>query len=198
MERIPHILEVFVLFSFMCCTATLFILAVVRRLRIGKPVKQFRTGWLLGLPLFQSLFLCFVTILYLQGASDGLTTSNMILLAYMVSGAWWVWSTVMSQSVYVTRSGIVTDLWSSSGFLPWWRVSDYFSVRRGHTATFAFFVEHHFGLLRRVEFEVPSSDAAEFTRAIDRMTAYRFSGEDFANLPVEWQSDSSYPKSASN
>lgn len=104
----------------------------------------------------------------------------------------------MSQSVYITRSGIVSDLWSTTSFLPWWRVSDYFTIRRGNSSTFVFFVEHHLGLLQRVEFEVPSSHAAEFTRSIDQMTAYRFSGDDFSELPLEWHGDTPYPKSASN
>ncbi len=197
MEYFPHMLEWAVLVAFMCCTGTLFAMAVVKRLRIGKPVSQFKTGLFLGFPPLQTLFVVFVTILFVQSISSGLSASNLILGLYAVCGGLWLAGTVLSQSVYITRSGIISDLWSNSGFLPWWRVSDYFSVTRGNSANFVFFVEHSLGQLRRVEYTVPSTRGAEFTKAVDQMTGYRFSGEDFSGLPKEWQDSTSHPKSTS-
>lgn len=122
-----------VLSIFFRCVVVLFTIAstlmagysLQNKLRLRKVRLSWRSGKLMGYPLFATVFLGLISALALILVSLGQVERTLIFGAYLWIGLMWFISSYLASKYYITDYGIVKNINEPSQTIPWFQVLDY-------------------------------------------------------------------------
>ena len=148
-------------------TATLMIMAVIRRLRLRRPLLVWRTGGLTRAPIAPSLFLLLVGVGLVLAHVYEVTVFPSIAVGYLAGGVFWFVASWLARSTVITEYGLVPDLLRVRHAVVWSQVVDYVSTVRNGRPHFVFLYrgrecqEHH-----RLDLPVPERYEDEFQKIL--------------------------------
>ena len=111
-------------------TAALMLVAIIRRLRLRRPLLVWRTGALTRVPLGPSLFLLLVASGIAYALLNGMDVPPTVLIGYPAGGMFWFAATWLARSTVVTDYGLVPELPCLHRAVAWSQVVDYVTTSR--------------------------------------------------------------------
>lgn len=157
--------------GFVLVTTGLLCLTLVNRLRVRNVQLSWRPARK-RFPIAPLLFMGAVVALEVVGLATGRMIPLELLAAYGVGSAAWAASVWMSNTVLINECGVMTDVHSSDGCLPWGRVSDYFEYDHGDRRGVVLLYTADAGQ-RRLELEVPDELHSDVLNIVDSQLRIR-------------------------
>jgi hypothetical protein len=145
------------LLGFIGVTSLLMLVTVTNRLRLRRVLVSWRTGGMLGLPLWPVVFLAAVLFFLAFGALGGHGVSPTLLLGYLVGGSFWLVSSILSSTVIVSDYGLIRNVNCADRAVSWGQVVDYFEFSGGKKRGYVFFYADGSGTRRRLALQVPQA-----------------------------------------
>lgn len=160
--------------GFISVTVLLLFVTVVNRMRVRRVVLSWRTGRLLGLPVWPTVFLA-AALLFLAGALVmGQALPWTMVVGYLVGGLFWFVASLLSTSVLVTEFGLIYHPNRSGHTVAWGQVVDYFDDETAVPARYVFFYLEPTDTRRRLELKVPRSQREAFRQIVREKLDARF------------------------
>ncbi len=167
-------LHLIVQVGFVSVTFLLLIVTVMNRTRVRHVRLSWRTGKLLGFPLWPTLFLGTV-VLFLVGA---LAFAQVLLLnavaGYVIGGLLWFASSLLSSMVLVTEHGLICHPNRAGHAVAWEQVTDYFTTMVGRKMCYVFFYLDSSDTRRRLTVKPPRACHAAFAETVAEKLDARF------------------------
>lgn len=160
-------------------TTMLMMVTASNALRLRNVEISWKSGKLLGYPLFSTVFLmatigltCFI---YVQQMSQLTVT----IMCYNWIGATWFISSYLMSKRYVTDHGLVKNINDPSQTVAWNRIMDYVERNQGKEKKYVFFYPEcrPDGKSQniRLELDVPADKILPFGHLVQKKLGYRFS-----------------------
>jgi hypothetical protein len=162
---------------FIVVSTLLSVVTLGNALRLRRIKLSWKSGHLLGYPIFSTLFLVFlvlfsgVSIIYYQSPDYA------IFMSYLWIGLNWFISSYLMAKRFITEHGIVKNVNDPSQTIGWGQITDYFEQKHKGFTRFVFVynvIIHHKKELHRIELNVPNSFTAAFRELISLKLARRF------------------------
>lgn len=160
--------------GFISVTLLLLIVTVMNRMRVRHVRLTWRTGKLLGLPLWPTIFLTAVLLFCVGALAVGQALPLRMVAGYIAGGLFWFVASLLSASVLVTEHGLIHHMNRSGHAVTWAQVVDYFETASGQKQSYVFFYLDPSDTRRRLEVCVPRSHRAPFRRVIAEKLDARF------------------------
>lgn len=158
------------LFTFGATFLAAYTLANAIRLRNVR--MSWKSGRLMGYPLFATLFLFFIAVVGGFIFHHQLESHYIIVASYSWMGLCWYTTSYFSSKVYITDHGIVKNINDPSQTIAWHQISDYVDRPSEKGSEFLFIYserEMEFGKqpqLVRLELIVPDRNCSKFEKII--------------------------------
>lgn len=152
--------------AFVGVTTLLLAMTVAHRLRIRGVRMVWRAGKLGGLPVWPTVFMGIVTVFLVFAQNTAPVLGPSLFLGYILGGALWFMSVVLSSSVIITEYGIIPEAGRSGEATGWGQVSDWFEVDEGRRIHFVFMYDDFLGDRCRLQVPVPLLYADRFRRIV--------------------------------
>lgn len=158
------------LFTFGATFLAAYTLANSVRLRNVR--MSWKSGKLMGYPLFSSLFLLFITVVGAFIFYHQLESHYTIVASYSWMGLCWFVTSYFSSKVYITDHGIVKNINDPSQTIAWHQISDYVDRPAERASEFLFIYAEREQLigeqprLVRLELNVPDRKCSKFEKII--------------------------------
>jgi hypothetical protein len=160
--------------GFISVTVLLLFVTVVNRMRVRHVVLSWRTGAVLGLPAWPTVFLAAV-LLFCGGAMAlGQPLPWSIVVGYFVGGGFWLAASLLSTSVLVTEFGLIYQPNRAGHAVAWGQVVDYFDDNAAVPARYVFFYMDPTDVRRRLELKVPRTQREAFREVVREKLDARF------------------------
>jgi len=160
--------------GFISVTMLLLIVTVMNRMRVRRVLLSWRTGKLLGLPLWPTLFLGAVLLFFAGAMALGQALPLKLVAGYFVGGVFWFVAGLLSSSVLVTEHGVIHHPNRAGHAVAWEQVVDYFETPSARKPCYVFFYLDRAETRRRLELVIPRSQRAEFGRLVAEKLDARF------------------------
>ena len=160
--------------GFISVTLLLLIVTVMNRMRVRHVRLTWRTGKLLGLPLWPTVFLGAVLLFGLGAMVMGQVFPLQMMVGYVAGGLFWFVASLLSTSVLVTEHGLIYHMNRSGHAVTWEQVVDYFETASAQKQCYVFFYLDPSDTRRRLEVSIPRSHRAPFRRIIAEKLDTRF------------------------
>ncbi len=160
--------------GFISVTVLLLFVTVVNRLRVRHVLLAWRTGKLLGLPLWPTVFLVAVLLFFSGALAMGQALAWTMVVGYLVGGVFWFAASLLSTSVLVTEFGLIYHPNRAGHAVAWGQVVDYFDDNTVLPARYVFFYLDPTDARRRLELKVPRSQRAAFQQIVREKLDVRF------------------------
>ena len=160
--------------GFISVTVLLLFVTVVNRMRVRHVVLSWRTGQLLGLPVWPTVFL--VAALFFLGGALVLEQPLpwTMVVGYLIGGLFWFAASLLSTSVLVTEFGLIYHPNRAGHAVAWGQVVDYFDDNTEVPARYVFFYLDPADARRRLEMKVPRSQREAFQQVVREKLDARF------------------------
>ncbi len=160
--------------GFISVTVLLLFVTVVNRLRVRHVLPAWRTGKLLGLPLWPTVFLVAVLLFFSGALAMGQALAWTMVVGYLVGGVFWFAASLLSTSVLVTEFGLIYHPNRAGHAVAWGQVVDYFDNDTVLPARYVFFYLDPTDVRRRLELTVPRSQRVAFQQIVREKLDARF------------------------
>ena len=160
-------------------TTMIMMVTASNALRLRNIELSWRSGKLLGLPLFSTIFLCVTVALTVLMHTQQLYHHTVTMVCYnWIAVTWFVTSYLMSKR-FITDHGIVKNINDPSQTVAWNRIMDYVERIDGSELKYIFFYPEHVPGERsrciRLELDIPSVKRLSFGNVLQRKLGRRFS-----------------------
>ena len=168
-------LHVIVQVGFVSVTMLLLIVTVMNRMRVRHVRLRWRTGKLLGLPAWPTVFLAAVVLFYVGALALGQALPLKIVAGYVVGGLFWFGTGLLSRSVLVTEFGVIYHPSRAGHAVAWEQVVDYFeTTTASRKPCYVLFYLDTSDVRRRLELMVPRAQRAAFRQIVTEKLDARF------------------------
>ena len=168
-------LHLIVQVGFISVMLLVLIVTVMNRMRVRHVRMQWRTGRLLGLPLWPTVFLSAVVLFYAVATMLGPAAPLKMIAGYFVGGLFWFVAGLLSRTVLVTEYGLIYHPSRAGHAVAWEQVVDYFETTgASRKPCYVFFYLDTSDTRRRLELMVPRSGRAAFGQIIAEKLDARF------------------------
>lgn len=168
-------LHLIVQVGFISVTLLLLIVTVMNRMRVRHVRLSWRTGKLLSLPVWPTVFLGAVLLFFVGALALGQALPLKMVAGYFVGGLFWFVASLFSGSVLVTEYGLIYHPSRAGHAVAWEQVIDYFETTAASPKPcYVFFYLDTSDTRRRLELMVPRSQRAAFSQVIAEKLDARF------------------------
>ena len=168
-------LHLIVQVGFVSVTMLLLIVTIVNRMRVRDVRLRWRTGKLLGLPGWPTVFLGAVVLFYVGALVLGQAIPLKMIAGYFVGGLFWFVAGLFSGSVLVTEYGVIYHPSRAGHAVAWEQVVDYFeTTTASRRPCYVLFYLDTSDARRRLELMVPRSQRGAFSQIIAEKLDARF------------------------
>lgn len=174
---------VVLLFTF--ASSLLAAYSIQNKWRLRNVRLSWRSGKLLGYPLFSTLFMMMITALLLFSFQMTGGEELLIFGGYLWIGSMWFISSYLASKHYITDNGIVKNINDPSQTIPWYQVVDYVTSEHGkdHQYTFSYNLDD--GTYDRVRLIIPAGKHNEFKKIVSYKLKKRFEGESLPDIDLK-------------
>ena len=168
-------LHLIVQVGFVSVTMLLLIVTVMNRMRVRHVRLRWRTGKLLGLPAWPTMFLAAVVLFYVGALALGQTLPLKMVAGYFIGGLFWFVAGLFSSAVLITEYGMIYHPNRAGHAVAWEQVVDYFETKTAsNKPCYVFFYLDPTEARCRLELMVPSAQRAAFSRVVAEKLDARF------------------------
>ncbi len=160
--------------GFISVTFLLLFVTVVNRMRVRHVLLSWRTGKLLGLPVWPTVFLGAVLLFFGSALAMGQALPWTMVVGYLIGGGFWFIASLLSTSVLATEYGLLYHPNRAGHAVAWGQVVDYFDDNAVLPARYVFFYLDPTDVRRRLELTVPRSQRAAFQDVVREKLDARF------------------------
>jgi hypothetical protein len=190
-------LHLAVLSVFVGGSSVLMLGAILRRLRVRRPLLVWRTGPLPHVPLGPSLFLGIVCSGLLCANTLGWPVPASAAIGYPAGGLFWFVAVWVARSILVTEYGIVPDLPRPQRAVAWSQIVDYVvTARDGRPHLVVFFRDRESGARRRLDLAVPDRRAEDLRAVLEAKLDGRLSVPADVSIPEPSDPPNDSPRGA--
>ena len=157
-------LHLIVQVGFVSVTCLLLIVTVMNRMRVRHVRLSWRTGRLLGFPLWPTVFLGAMLLFFVGALVIAQAFPLKMVAGYVVGGLLWFASSLLSASVLVTEHGLIYHPNRAGHAVAWEQVTDYFKTTAGRTCYYVLFYLDATDTRRRLEVNPPQAQHAAFAQ----------------------------------
>lgn len=173
-EDVLNTLHVILQVGFISVTLLLLVVTVMNRMRVRHVLMAWRTGRLLRLPTWPTMFLAAVLLFFGGAFFMGQPLQLHLVAGYFVGGLLWFVATLIATSVLVTEHGLIHHPNRSGQALAWVQVVDYFETKTARKQCYVLFYLDAGDRRQRLELTVPRVHRAAFRRVIAEKLDARF------------------------
>ena len=168
-------LHLIVQVGFVSVTMLLLIVTIMNRMRVRDVRLRWRTGKLLGLPAWPTVFLGAVVLFYIGTLALGQAVPLKMVAGYFVGGLFWMFAGLFSSSLLVTEYGVIYHPSRAGHAVAWEQVVDYFeTTTASRQPCYVLFYLDTSDTRRRLELMVPRSQRAAFSQIVAEKLDARF------------------------
>jgi len=160
--------------GFLGVTSLLLLVTVMNRMRVRHVLLSWRTGKLLGLPLWPTLFLGAVLLFFIGTLVIGQAFPVKFVTGYFVGGVFWFVASLLSTSVLITMHGVISHPSRAGYAVAWGQVVDYFETHDTQKHRYVFFYLDPTETRCRLELEIPHLQQAAFSEIVAEKLDARF------------------------
>jgi hypothetical protein len=160
--------------GFLGVTSLLLLVTVMNRMRVRHVLLSWRTGKLLGLPVWPTLFLGAVVLFFIGSLVIGQAFPLKFVTGYLVGGVFWFVASLLSSSVLVTKHGFICHPHRAGQAVAWGQVVDYFETHETRKHRYVFFYLDPAETRRRLALDIPHLQQAAFSQVVAEKLDARF------------------------
>jgi hypothetical protein len=170
-------------------TTMIMMVTASNALRLRNIEISWKSGKLLGYPLFSTVFLCMTISLSVLVYTQQLYHLIVAVVCYNWIGITWFVTSYLMSKRYVTDHGIVKNINDPSQTVAWNRIMDYVERNDGKALRYIFFYPEHVPGERsmniRLELDIPVNKRHEFAHIMQKKLGRRFSLGEFESTGIE-------------
>ena len=183
-------LQLILLAFFTIATTLLALITITNTMRLRNIQQDWKSGKLIGYPLFATIFLGFTVAVSALAYSLNYQHHLPALICYMWIGLNWFAASFYMMKRYITDHGIVKNINDPSQTVSWYEIVDYVERERNNEHIYTFFYleeEHGTGVkkTRKLELPVPQKEHEKFKKILQRKLSRRFATGDVSFEGVE-------------
>ncbi|WP_040605690.1 hypothetical protein [Salisaeta longa] len=160
--------------AFVTATSLTLSVAVVRRLRVRRPLMTWTCGPVTCIPLGPTLFLLLVGVGVAYQVSQGGAPPRYVVLGYPVGGLCWWAATWIARTRIVSAYGLIPELSAPERSVAWSQIRDYVQTTRDGRTYYRFFYVDSNDQWQRLDWFVPASHEAAFAALVQEKLDARF------------------------
>ncbi len=170
-------------------TTMIMMVTASNALRLRHVEISWRSGKILGFPLFSTIFLVVTITLSVLVYAQQLYHLTIPMFCYNWVGATWFVTSYLMSKRYVTDNGIVKNINDPSQTVAWNRILDYVERNDGKKLKYIFFYPEQVSGGRtqciRLELDIPKDKRPAFTQIMRKKLGRRFSLSEFENKGIQ-------------
>lgn len=169
-------------------TTMIMIVTASNALRLRNVEISWKSGKLLGFPLFSTIFLTVTASLTVLVHTQQLYQHTVTMVCYNWIGLNWFITSYLMSKRYVTDHGIVKNINDPSQTVAWNRIMDYVERIDGKHLKYIFFYPEHFSGEHsqniRLELDIPAEKRRNFGNILQKKLGRRFSLGEFESTVI--------------
>ncbi len=170
-------------------TTMIMMVTASNALRLRNVEISWKSGKLLGFPLFSTIFMAMIITLSVIVYTQQLYHLTVAMVCYNWIGLTWFVTSYLMSKRYVTDHGIVKNINDPSQTVSWSRIMDYVERNEGQKLTYVFFYPEHVPGQRsrsiRLELDIPADKRSVFAHILQRKLGRRFSLGELESVGIE-------------
>ena len=170
-------------------TTMIMMVTASNALRLRHVEITWKSGKLLGFPLFSTIFLVVTITLSALVYAQQLYHLTVAMFCYNWIGLTWFVTSYLMSKRYVTDHGIVKNINDPSQTVAWNRIMDYVERNNGKSLKYIFFYPEHVPGERthsiRLELDIPAGKRILFSHILQKKLGRRFSLGEFESTGIE-------------
>ncbi|MFN1836234.1 hypothetical protein AB2B38_013305 [Balneola sp. MJW-20] len=174
-----------VVLLFTIASTFLAVYSIQNKWRLRNVRISWRNGKMGGYPLFSTVFLLLITILFVISFRVNGSERLILFGAYFWIGCMWFISSYLASKHYITDYGIVKNINDPSQTIPWYQVMDYVETRdgSGHQYTFSYNLDN--GSYNQLKILIPASRHKAFKKIVSYKLEKRFEGQSLPDIDLK-------------